>query len=66
MSMLKSGAGRIRVTGPPGQRFRLLTTTDSRTWEVVAELTNKTGVVEYVDVAANGMTSRFCRVELTP
>jgi RNA polymerase sigma factor (sigma-70 family) len=64
MTLLKVVPGKLIVTGQPGNRYRLLATTDFVSWEPIASLENTRGTVEFVDPDAPSHDRRFYRLEM--
>ncbi|MBI3882101.1 MAG: SMP-30/gluconolactonase/LRE family protein [Verrucomicrobia bacterium] len=63
VTTLKMSSDRLSITGAPGERYRVLATTDFVTWEPIATLENAAGLVEFVDPDADKFDKRFYRLE---
>ena len=62
---LPDGSHTVTLTGQPGQRYTLESSTDMRAWQPVATLpSNSSGIVEFSDPAAVNVSVRFYRASL--
>jgi hypothetical protein len=55
---------RLVIHGMPGDQYRILASSDLRTWEPLAAVTNETGRIEVPDPAAKKSASRFYRAAM--
>lgn len=49
----------MTVSGPTGQEFRILASTNLINWQTLVTLTNVTGTIQYTDFNASNFTSRY-------
>ena len=66
MTTLKAAPGKLLITGAPGERYRVMATTDFTTWEPIATLENTNGTLEFVDPQMATLDRRFYRIEMLP
>jgi RNA polymerase sigma factor (sigma-70 family) len=64
MTLLKAIPGKLIITGQPGERYRVLATTNFVAWELFMTLQNTAGTVECVLTQATKFDRRFFRLEL--
>jgi hypothetical protein len=56
----------LRLTGSPGLRYAVETTTNLLQWTVLKTNTLTDGSFDFVDTAAPGLAKRFYRARLVP
>ena len=66
ITTLKAVPGKLLIAGVPGERYRVMATTDFTTWEPIATLENTSGTLEFVDPQMAAMDRRFYRIEMLP
>jgi hypothetical protein len=62
VGLAPGGGLRLVLSGPAGDVFRLLASTNLVDWQTVATLTNTTGTVEFVDGPPGSFNQRFYRL----
>ena len=60
------GAIQLRLVGSSGGNVRIERSADLLTWEVLTELTDTVGIIEFGDAGAAGAPLRFYRARLLP
>lgn len=64
LTTLRTTAGGLQIMGTPGERYRVMATTDFKTWQAIATLDNPSGLAQFMDPAAGQFAQRFYRLEL--
>ena len=62
VALLPTGSVQLTMTGPPGNVFRVVSSTDLLTWQTIATLTNLDGPCTFTDSATTNLTARFYRL----
>lgn len=64
VTTLMTTPGRLSIRGIPGERYRVLATTDFVDWTPIRELVNSTGELDFTDPDTARFTRRFYKLEL--
>ena len=54
-----NGALQISIAGSAGEVYRVLASTNLMTWQTIATVTNRTGVIQFIDPAKTNFSQRF-------
>lgn len=62
VQQLAGGSIEIKLTGPSGDVYRVLGSTDLLNWQTISSVTNVTGTVQFTDASATNFNCRFYRL----